>query len=173
MKSKDKNLENKYVLLSHTFDPIYDINSKILILGTFPSVKSRETNFYYGNPQNRFWKVISFLTNSDLPNTIEEKRELLIKNKIAIWDVVKECEIIGSDDKSIRNIVLVDLSEIINTVNLTNIYANGNKAKELYNKFLKHKTNKEIITLPSTSPANARYSFDALIEKWKEILVDL
>jgi hypoxanthine-DNA glycosylase len=157
----------QYININHTFAPVYNENSKILILGTFPSVKSRENNFYYGHPQNRFWKIIAALTQSELPVTIEEKKQLLLKNRIAIWDVIQSCSITGSGDASIRDVVPNDLSGILENTKIEKIYANGNKAYELYMKYSYRQTGMDIEKLPSTSPANAAYSLEKLLEKWK------
>lgn len=150
----------------HEFEPVFDKNSEILILGTFPSVKSRENKFYYGHPQNRFWKVIAALTQSPAPVTVEEKKELLLKNKIAIWDVIAQCDIAGSSDSSIKNVVPADIGKLLRESNIRKIYANGNTAKKLYDKYVFPKVNREITGLPSTSPANAGYSLERLVEVW-------
>lgn len=155
--------------VTHEFEPVFDQNSRVLILGTFPSVKSRENQFYYGHPQNRFWKVMARLTEEAVPQTIEEKKRLLLNHGIAIWDVISSCEIKGSSDSSIRNVVPADLSIILDACDIRRIYANGGTAKKLYDKYSKVKTGREIIGLPSTSPANAAYSLDRLMESWGEI----
>ena len=160
---------NKYTYVEHTFEPVYDKNSKILILGTFPSVKSRENQFFYGHPQNRFWKVIAQVTGEEVPKIIEEKKALLLRNRIAIWDVIHSCKIIGSSDSSIQDVVVNDFSNILKNANIENIYANGGKAYELYRKYAFEKTGREIIKLPSTSPANAGWSMERLCEAWKQI----
>lgn len=165
--------QTEYEALEHEFAPIYDENSKVLILGTFPSVKSREQNFYYGHPQNRFWKVMARLTDSEVPQTVEEKKELLLKNGIAIWDVIESCEIVGSSDSSIRNVVPADLSRVLSKCSIKTIYANGGTAKKLYEKYSKQITGREIVGLPSTSPANAAYSVDRLMEYWSVIKAEL
>lgn len=152
--------------MQHSFDPVVNENSKVLILGTFPSVKSRETNFYYGHPQNRFWKVIASLTNSPLPITIEAKKEMLLKHGIAIWDVIQSCDITGSSDSSIQNVVPMDFSKILQQSNITRIYANGATAAKLYQKYCEATTHIPIIALPSTSPANASFSLEKLIQAW-------
>lgn len=151
----------------HPFPPIYDKDSKILILGSFPSVKSRENQFYYGHPQNRFWKVIAAVTKSVLPVTVEEKKQMLQKHHIAVWDVIQSCLIVGSSDSSIRDVVVNDFSELFQTADIKAIYANGGKAYELYMKYAYLQTKREIEKLPSTSPANARYQMEQLCEEWK------
>ncbi len=161
--------EQTYTHVSHDFEPVFDENSKVLILGTFPSVKSRENRFYYGHPQNRFWKVIAGLTESEVPQTIEEKKKLLLEHGIAIWDVIESCDIIGSSDSSIKNVVPADIERVVANSKIQNIYANGGTAKKLYEKYSQKKTGREIIGLPSTSPANAAYSLERLLEYWQEV----
>lgn len=161
--------EQTYTHVSHDFEPVFDENSKVLILGTFPSVKSRENQFYYGHPQNRFWKVIAGLTESEVPQTIEEKKKILLEHGIAIWDVIESCDIIGSSDSSIKNVVPADIERVVANSKIQNIYANGGTAKKLYEKYNQKKTGREIIGLPSTSPANAAYSLERLLECWQEV----
>ncbi len=157
--------------ISHTFEPVYDKESKILILGSFPSVKSRESKFYYGHPQNRFWKVIAKITNRKEPMTIEEKKELILSNHIAIWDVIESCTIQGSSDSSIKDVVVNDFSDILQNSSIQRIYVNGNKAYELYHRYAEENTGMKAVKLPSTSPANAAWNLDRLYEIWKQILV--
>lgn len=156
--------------VEHTFKPIYNKHSKILILGSIPSVISREYNFYYAHPQNRFWKIISKIYNEKIPTTIEEKTKLILNNNLAIYDVIKSCDIEGSADSSIKNVKLNNLDLLIQKSKIEKIIFNGNKAYELYNKY---ETNKfsNIEVLPSTSPANARYSFEKLYKIWSKELV--
>lgn len=157
--------------VSHEFDPVYDEDSKILILGTFPSVKSRETQFYYGHPQNRFWKLLAMLTGwPRKPETIPEKKEMLLKNGIAVWDVIQSCEIVGSSDSSIRNVVPNDLAQVLAGSSIAHIYANGRTAQKLYDRYQKIQTGMDVVVLPSTSPANAAYSLERLAESWAQIL---
>lgn len=160
---------SEYKMIKQSFEPIFDMNSKILILGSLPSVKSREEGFYYGHPRNRFWLVLSSIYNLEVPKTIDEKIKILINNNIALWDVIESCDIIGSSDSSIKNVVPADLSKILSNSNIQNIYANGKTARMLYKKYCEENTDKEIIELPSTSPANARYTLDKLVETWKAI----
>ena len=167
------NKTNKdYQHLSHNFGPIYSNNSEILILGSFPSVKSREVNFYYGHPQNRFWKVISNVYNSNLPLNIEEKIDFLHKNHIALWDTIDSCDIIGSSDSSIKNVITTDINIILNSANIKKIFCNGNTSYKLYMKYLFPKTDKLAIKLPSTSPANAAFSLEKLIKIWTEEIIN-
>ena len=152
----------------HNLKPIYDKNSKILILGSMPSIISRNNNFYYANKNNRFWLIINKLYNVNL-RTNEEKKEFLIKNNIAMWDVIKSCEINNSDDSSIKNIEVNDIKTIIQNSNIKYIYLNGLKAYQIYIKNFKDiKTLYEY--LPSTSSANAKYSFEKLLKEYKSIL---
>ena len=159
--------------LTHTFEPIYNKDSRILILGSFPSVKSRENNFYYGHPQNRFWKVIAGVIGNPVPVSIEEKKEVLLNNHIAIWHVIASCSIQGSSDSSIRDVVVNDFSKVLQESSIRTIYVNGNKAYELYHKYAEEKTGIAAIKLPSTSPANAAWSVERLCDNWKQILTYL
>lgn len=156
----------QYQKISHIFGPVFDEYSRVLILGTFPSVKSRENGFYYGHPQNRFWKVLAALTDQETPGTIEEKKAFLLKNKIAVWDVIAECEIIGSSDNSIKNVVPNDLRRVLDQAPIQQIFANGGKAYELYQKYSYPVLGREIIKLPSTSPANAAFQMERLKKEW-------
>ena len=154
----------------HEIDPVYDKDSKILILGSFPSVASRETGFFYGHPRNRFWKVLSALFEEKEPETIEEKEYFLLRNHIAVWDVIASCEIEGSSDSSIRNIEVNDLEGILKKTKIDRIFTNGSTAYRLYRKHQEKRTGIEAIPLPSTSPANASHSLERLIEEWRIIL---
>ena len=152
--------------VKHTFKPIYNKESKILILGSIPSVKSRENNFYYGHPKNRFWELIAKIYNKKIPVTIDEKIDLILRNNLAIYDVIKSCDIEGSSDSSIKNVVINNINKIIRDSSINKIIFNGNKSYELYNKYESNKFN-NLVVLPSTSPANARFTFDKLYETWK------
>lgn len=165
-----KQQNQKLTHVKHEFDPIFDENSEILILGTLPSVKSREQNFYYGHPQNRFWKVLAALFKEPVPKRIPEKKELLLKYHIALWDVIAECDIAGSSDSSIKNVVPAELSVILDHAPIRTIYANGAKAYDLYKKYTYPVTGRNIRKLPSTSPANAAFQMERLLEAWQEIL---
>lgn len=162
--------EQTYTHVSHDFEPVFDENSKVLILGTFPSVKSRENQFYYGHPQNRFWKVIAGLTESEVPQTIEEKKKLLLEHGIAIWDVIESCDIIGSSDSSIKNVVPTDLKPILEHSHVKKVFCNGATSAKYYKKYQEKELGIEAETLPSTSPANAAYSVDRLVEIWSDRL---
>ncbi|MBQ1306843.1 MAG: DNA-deoxyinosine glycosylase [Erysipelotrichaceae bacterium] len=153
----------------HQIEPVYDKNSKILILGSFPSVKSRETGFFYGHPQNRFWKIVAAVFEEDVPATIEEKKKMLLRNGIALWDVAASCEIDGSADSSIRNVRPNDIKKLISETSISRIYVNGRTALKLYQKYLEEQLGMEAIVLPSTSPANAAYSLERLIDAWRII----
>lgn len=153
----------------HTLKPIYNKNSKILILGSMPSVTSRNKNFYYANKNNRFWNIMENLFLTKL-NSSDEKIEFLLKNKIALWDVIKSCNIIGSSDCSIKNVEINDINYLLNHSNIKYIFVTGKKALNIYNKYLLNITKKEAFYLPSPSSANASYSLKDLTEKYKIIL---
>ncbi|MGN1115856.1 MAG: DNA-deoxyinosine glycosylase [Candidatus Ornithomonoglobus sp.] len=153
-------------MIVHPFPPLYDENSRILILGSFPSVKSREQNFFYGHPQNRFWKVVSQIFECDEPRIIDEKKDFLHKNHIALWDVIASCEINGSSDSSIKNVVPNDLTPILNTASIEKIFVNGRASEKYYIKYQKSVLGRVAIYLPSTSPANAAWSTERLLKEW-------
>ena len=161
--------EKKQLRVIHPIDPVFDENSSILILGSFPSVKSREAMFFYGHPQNRFWKVTAHVFEKDVPATIEEKKSFLLHNHIAVWDVIGECEICGSSDASIRNVKVNDLSRILSEAKIKKIFVNGKTAEKMYRKYTEKQIGRECIVLPSTSPANAAWSIERLIEAWSII----
>ena len=158
---------------THPFKPIFDKNSKILILGSFPSVISRKFGFYYTNPQNRFWRVLARILNDDVPESIDEKIKFLLSHHIAIYDAAISCEIEGSSDAKMSKIVPVNLEPIFKTANITQVYANGGKAYEICKKYLEDgiikATKNEVIKLPSTSPANAKFSLERLTNEWTVI----
>ncbi|MCI8348227.1 MAG: DNA-deoxyinosine glycosylase [Firmicutes bacterium] len=156
-------------MILHPFPPLYDENSRILILGSFPSVKSREQKFFYGHPQNRFWKVTSAVFQCKTPATIEEKRDFLLKNKIALWDVIASCDITGSSDSSIKNVVPNDLSPILKTASIEKIFVNGKAAQKYYDKYTKDIIGIDAECLPSTSPTNAAWTLEKLITAWNSI----
>ena len=155
----------------HPIPPFYDGDSTILILGSFPSVKSREQMFFYGHPQNRFWKVIAAVFESTVPKTIPDKKKLLSDNRIALWDVIGSCDIEGSSDASIRNVAANDLSVILDAANIQKIIVNGRTAEKYYIRYTQHITGIKAVCLPSTSPANAAWSVDRLTEEWKKELL--
>jgi len=153
-------------MLTHPIPPLYDSNSSVLILGSFPSVKSRETGFFYGHPQNRFWKVLSNLFGETTPISIEEKKCFLLRNHIALWDVISSCDIVGSSDTSIRNVTANDLSIILKNAKINAIFVNGKSAFKYYQKYIEPMINRSAVCLPSTSPANAAWSLERLTEAW-------
>lgn len=159
-----------YLHVNHEIPPVFNSESRILILGSFPSVKSREGCFFYHHPQNRFWRVISAITEELLPQTIEDKKSLLLKHHIAVWDVIASCDIYGSSDSSIKNVVPNDLSIILNSAPIGHIYCNGTTSYNLYNKYIFKATGIESVKLPSTSPANAACSLEKLIDIWKNTI---
>ena len=158
-------------MLTHPIPPVFDENSRMLILGSFPSVKSREAAFFYGHPQNRFWRVIAAVTGDDPGDTPETKTAFLLRNNIALWDVIASCEITGSADSSIKNAVPNDLSPILQTADIRAIFTNGKTADRLYRRLILPQTGVEAICLPSTSPANAQWSVQQLTEAWKAQLI--
>ena len=156
-------------MICHPFPPIYDGNSRILILGSFPSVKSREQLFFYGHPQNRFWRVTAAVYGSEAPGPIPEKKEFLLSHGIALWDVIASCEITGSSDSSIKNVAVNDLSPIFAASDIKRIFVNGQTAKRFYDRYTKLLVGREAAVLPSTSPANAAWTFDKLVTAWQII----
>ena len=153
----------------HPFPPLYDENSKVLILGSFPSVKSREQKFFYGHPQNRFWRVLAAVFASETPQTVAEKRRFLFSHGIALWDVIASCEITGSADSSIKNAVANDLSPILAAADIRQIFVNGKTAEKYYRKYTEAATGRAAVCLPSTSPANAAWSMERLIAAWRSV----
>ena len=156
-------------MLTHPIPPVFNDESKVLVLGSFPSVKSREEGFFYGHPQNRFWKVTARVFDEDIPLTVSSKREFLLRNHIALWDVIGSCDIEGSSDSSIRNVSVNDISIILNTADIRLICLNGKKAYQYYQKYMFPVIKREGICLPSTSPANAAWNIDRLLEAWSVI----
>lgn len=152
--------------IEHPFDPLFRRESRVLILGSFPSVRSRAQQFYYGHPQNRFWKVVAAVFGQDVPETIEEKRALILNNDLALWDSIASCEITGSSDASIRNVRANDIRGLLEECEIQEIYCNGRKSHELYGKYIQPLCGREAVCLPSTSPANARWTLDRLVEAW-------
>ena len=157
--------------LMHPFPPTWDRNSEILILGSFPSVKSREMMCFYGHPQNRFWRVMAAVFEQDYPETVEERRVFLLRNRVAAWDVIAGCTIAGSSDSSIRDVTVNDLSPILEGAPIRKILVNGQKAGNLYQKYTQPRTGRAAVVLPSTSPANAAWSLERLISVWKKELL--
>ncbi len=156
--------------LVHPFGPLYSEHSEVLILGSFPSVRSREQNFFYGHPQNRFWKVIAALVHREVPVTVEEKKNLILDSGLALWDSVGSCEITGSSDASIRNVQANDITRILKACPIRKICCNGKTSWLLYEKLIRPQTGREAVCLPSTSPANAQWTLEKLIDAWSVIL---
>lgn len=156
----------------HSIPPFWRPDSEQLILGSFPSVKSREQRFYYAHPRNRFWRVTAAVFDCDPPAGPDEKAMFLEKNKIALWDVIAVCEISGSSDSSIRNAVPNRLARILENCPIRRIFVNGKTAERLYVKYLQPETGKEAVFLPSTSPANAAWTLPRLIDAWSVLRED-
>ena len=156
-------------MIVHPIPPVYGRDSRILILGSFPSVKSRETGFFYGHPRNRFWTVLSLVLGGDVPQTVPEKREFLLRNRIAVWDVIRSCEIDGSSDARIRGAEVNDLGAILKEADIRAVFTNGKTAHRYYARFAQPLTGRPDVCLPSTSPANAAWSTERLAEEWKRI----
>lgn len=157
----------------HNIPPVYDKNSKILILGSFPSVKSREAQFFYGHPQNRFWKVLSAVLGCECPVTTEEKKAMLLSHNIAVWDVIGSCQITGSSDASIRAVVPNDIAGLVAKTSITHIFTNGATSSNMYKRYCCNRVGIEAVRLPSTSPANASYSLERLIAEWSGQLLSV
>ncbi len=157
----------------HNIPPVYDENSKILILGSFPSVKSRESQFFYGHPQNRFWKVLSTVLGCVCPITTEEKKTMLLIHNIAVWDVIGSCEITGSSDASIRSVVPNDIAGLVTETAITSIFTNGATSYNMYKRYCRDKVGIEAVKLPSTSPANASYSLERLTAEWSSQILSV
>lgn len=153
-------------MLIHPIPPVFDAGSRVLILGSFPSVKSREAAFFYGHPQNRFWKVTSSVFGVEEPRNTEEKKAFLLQNHLAVWDVIGSCDIEGSSDSSIRNVTVNDLGIILETADIRSIFVNGKTAYRYYQKYSQPVTGRPAICLPSTSPANAAWDLKRLTEAW-------
>ena len=156
--------------LVHPFPPTWDEHSEILILGSFPSVKSREMAYFYGHPQNRFWRVVAALYEDDIPQTVEERRAFLLRHHIALWDVIASCTIVGSSDSSIQDAVPNDIRPILAGAPIRGIYTNGQTAFRLYRQYILPQVGRDAVCLPSTSPANAAWSLERLTEAWSVIL---
>ena len=152
----------------HPIPAFFDKDSRILILGSFPSVKSRAQMFFYGHPQNRFWKVIAQVFEDEVPETIPAKQAFLTKHHIALWDVIGSCDIKGSSDASIENVAPNDLGGILNSADIRGIFVNGKTAEKYYIKYIESWTHIEAVCLPSTSPANAAWNINKLVTTWSE-----
>ena len=153
----------------HNIPPVYNDNSRVLILGSFPSRKSREDTFFYAHPRNRFWQIIAAICGESTPITVSEKRALLLAHGIALWDVCAECDIHASSDAAIKNVVPNDIPSLISKTKVTHIFTNGMTADNLYNKLVLPVTKIHATRLPSTSPANASQTAETLYQQWKMI----
>ncbi len=156
--------------VAHPLDPVFDERSRVLVLGTMPSPASRATGFYYGHPQNRFWKVMAALFDEPLPATNDERRDLALRHGIALWDVLAECSIEGASDGSIGACVPNDLARILDRAPIQAIFCTGAKAAELYGRHCEAAAGRPCVRLPSTSPANASFSLDRLVEAYRAIV---
>ena len=155
--------------ITHPIPPVYDSDSRILILGSFPSVKSREAMFFYGHPQNRFWKVVAAVYGEPVPMTVPQRKDFLLRNRIAAWDVIASCRIRGSSDASIKDVTANDLGPILQSAKIEQIYVNGRTAERMYRKYTEQAVGRPCVCLPSTSPANAAWSLERLILAWEQI----
>lgn len=156
-------------MLTHPIEPVFDAHSRVLILGSFPSVKSREAMFFYGHPQNRFWKVTAAVFGRPVPQTVEEKKAFLLSCGIALWDVIAACDVQGSADSSIKNVVPNDLGRILDHAPVERIFVNGKTAQKYYDRYLRETLHREAVCLPSTSPANAAWTLERLVQAWQVI----
>ncbi|MBM6775129.1 DNA-deoxyinosine glycosylase [Olsenella profusa] len=162
----------EYQHITHGFEPVFDERSRVLVLGSFPSVLSRENRFYYGNPRNRFWRVMAAALGEPVPadGDIPAKRALLLRHGVALWDVIESCDVRGSSDASIRNVVPADVARITSVSPIRAVLCNGGTAARLYHRWLEPVTGMDAVTLPSTSPANAAWSAERLAERWSAAL---
>lgn len=167
----EKMKQNEYKRIIHSFPPFYSESSELLILGSFPSVKSREEGFFYGHPQNRFWKVLAAVYGEAVPTDITQKKAMLERHKIALYDVIYSCDIIGSSDSSIRNVIPADIKEIIGNSQVSEIILNGKTAEKFFRRYQDSSLLKMASVMPSTSPANAAFSLQRLTEVWGEALI--
>ena len=158
--------------IEHPIPPTFDENSTILILGSFPSVKTREYGYFYGHPQNRFWRVMAALYGEDIPEGREQRRAFLLRNGVAAWDVIASCTIVGSSDSSIRDVTVNDLRPILSGSRVERIFVNGKTAEKMYRRYTEPLLGITAVCLPSTSPANAAYSLERLIGEWRALIFD-
>ena len=154
----------------HSIEPVFDAESRVLILGTMPSPKSREVQFYYGHPQNRFWRVLAAVLGEEVPQSVPEKKAMLLRHRIALWDVLRACSIEGADDGSIRQPEINDLRRVLDRADIRAIFTTGTKAAALYRRYCLPVTGRPAIPLPSTSPANCRATLDELTQAYRAIL---
>ena len=163
------NNRNVIMKVIHPIKPFYNSDSEILILGSMPSIVSRQKGFYYMHPQNRFWNVLACVFNEKIDDTIDAKKEFLLKHKFALWDTIKSCEIIGSKDSSIKNIKVNNINKLLKETKIKDIYTLGKKSYDLYNKYIYPKTKIKAIYLYSTSPANCAIPFSKIVDNFKVI----
>ncbi|MDO4271242.1 MAG: DNA-deoxyinosine glycosylase [Eubacteriales bacterium] len=154
----------------HNIPPLYDADSRVLLLGSIPSPKSREAKFFYAHPQNRFWRVLAAVLGETTPQTVEEKRALCLSHHVALWDTIARCDIAGAADTSIKNAVPNDVGWLLGQTKIDRIFATGGKSAELYRRLIEPHTHLPVVQLPSTSPANAAWSLERLIEAYRVIL---
>ncbi len=154
----------------HPIPPLFDSASEVLILGSFPSVKSREARFFYGHPQNRFWPLMAALTDRPVPQSIAEKTALILDNRFALWDSIGSCTVAGSADSTIRDVTPNDLSLILDRAPIRAIFCNGNTSYRYFHRYIEPQLSRTARVLPSTSPANAAWSLERLIDAWRVIL---
>ena len=159
--------------VTHEIQPVFDSRSHVLLLGTMPSPASRDQGFYYGHPQNRFWRVLTAIFDEPAPRTIEEKRDMLLRHHVALWDVLASCEIEGASDASIRDAQPNDLARIFDAADIRAVFATGAKAGELYRKLVEPTLGVPCATLPSTSPANAKMKLADLVDTYGKALLPL
>ena len=162
----------EYTHITHPFRPLYDEESQILILGSLPSVKSREEGFYYGHPRNRFWALLAGIWNERIPLDVEEKKQFILTHHLALYDAIESCDIIGSSDSSIRNVKPADLREIVEGAKIKKILANGKTAGKCFSRYQEGSYQEIFRVMPSTSPANAAVSLEQLIKCWRVELLD-
>ena len=160
-----------YQHVVHTFGPLYNENSGILILGSIPSPASRAVGFYYGHPRNRFWQMLADLYGMPLPESIEEKKALVLLHGLALWDVIEECDIIGASDSSVKNAVPTDIPSLLGKTQVRTILCNGALSKKIYDQYQLPRTGIPAQKMPSTSPANAAWSLERLKEEWRRALL--
>ena len=162
-------MADTYLNIAHPFEPVWDEHSRVLVLGTFPSVKSRENAFYYGHPQNRFWRVLATMFQEAVPQSVADKRALLLRHGVALWDVLASCDITGSADGSIRHPVPNDIAALLAKAPIRQVFANGQTAANLYRRWCEPQTGLPVTALPSTSPANAAWSVARLAQGWQAL----
>ena len=159
------------LIVIHPFAPVCNEYARVLVLGTFPSVRSRQAGFYYGHPRNRFWQVLAAVFGGPVPASLQAKQALLLEHGVALWDVLASCEIVGSADGSIRNPVPNDVAGLLARAPIRQVLANGQTAAALYRRFCEADTGRPILALPSTSPANAACSLAQLMDAWRPQLL--